>query len=69
MSEGADVCIANIGPRERRKRMRFGVIGIALGAGVGALLIALGFGRLWRLGVLLPFWVGTVGLFQALEKT
>jgi hypothetical protein len=68
-SETAAVCIANIGPRERRKRMRFGVVLLVAGAGLAALLVGLQADRLWRLLLFLPFWAGAVGVLQAREKT
>lgn len=68
-SETAAVCIANIGPRERRRRMRFGVVLLVTGAGLAALLVGIDAHRLWRLLLFLPFWAGAVGLLQAREKT
>ena len=62
-------CIANIGPAERRHRMRFGLTGLALGALLGAGMIALGIDPLWRLALFLPFSAGASGYFQARDKT
>lgn len=67
--ETAAACIANIGPRERRKRMRFGVVLLVAGAGLAALLVGLQVDRLWRLLSFLPFWAGAVGVLQARERT
>lgn len=58
-AEKAAACIANIGPRERRKRVRSGV----------ALMVGIGVDRLLRLLLLLPFWAGAVGVLQARERT
>ncbi len=66
--EGA-LCIANIGPGERRKRMRFGISFLVAGGFVGGLLIGFDVHRLWRLTLFVPFWMGGLGLFQALEQT
>ena len=63
------ICTTNIGPRERRKRMTFGIVSLVVGAGFGAALLALGLGRAWRLALFLPFVGGGVGIFQALDKT
>jgi hypothetical protein len=63
------VCIANIGPRERRKRMTFGVLllGLAGLSAVAALLLHAH--RLWSVALFLPFWVGALGVFQATGMT
>jgi hypothetical protein len=64
-----DVCIANIGPRERRKRMTFGVIAFGVGVVACVALVATGVSRWWRLGLFLPLWAAGLGVFQAREKT
>lgn len=61
--------IPNIGPRERRKRLRFGAI--FFGSGViaaGALMVGAA-PRAWRITVFLPFWLAALGYFQARDKT
>lgn len=68
-TETAAVCIANIGPRERRKRMTFGVTLLVAGVVVAAFLVGFHADRLWRLLLFLPFWAGAVGVLQAREKT
>ena len=65
----APACLANIGPRERRRRMRFGAALLVVGAGLAALVVGIGAHRLWRLLLFLPFWAGAVGVLQAREKT
>ena len=64
-----NACVANIGPQQRRQRMAFGVISLALGVGLAALLVAIHANPLWRLGLFVPFMSGAEGIFQALEKT
>lgn len=68
-SETGAVCVANIGPRERRKRRTFGLILLVTGGFVAALLVGLQADRLWRLLLFLPFWAGALGVLQAREKT
>jgi uncharacterized membrane protein len=68
MTEGS-VCIPNIGPRQRQQRIIGGVVGLTLAVGVTALLLVIGVARPVRLVVFLPFLMGTIGLFQAREKT
>jgi hypothetical protein len=61
--------LANIGPAEIRKRRIGGWIGIGFGA---ALLFVLAWAdapRAWRALVLVPLWLGLLGVFQAREKT
>lgn len=59
----------NIGPRERKKRVLFGAIGLVIAAGLLTLFVVLDVHRLWRLTLLLPFWAAALGYFQAREKT
>ncbi len=67
--DAAEACVMNIGPNERKNRMRFGIVAIVLGlVGAGALLW-FRVPELYRLGLFLPFWVGGIGVFQAREKT
>ncbi len=63
------ICIPNIGPQERRKRMAFGLVALVVGIIIGLLLLASGAGQGWRLVLFLPFWSAGVGIFQAREKT
>lgn len=67
--ESGEACIANIGFKERRKRMRFGVAVLVACAVIAVLLVGIGAQRLWRIGLFLPFWAGALGVFQAREKT
>jgi hypothetical protein len=64
-----EVCAVNIGPAERAKRMRFGLVALALSVGLAALLIGLKAPRLARSGLFLPLLVAGIGVFQAREKT
>jgi hypothetical protein len=62
-------CIANIGPRERRKRMGFGVVFWLISAALAAYLFASGASRWWRLILFLPLAFGAAGFFQARAST
>ena len=64
-----DVCIPNIGPRERRRRLIVGIAMFVIAGTVAALLVAAGAPRAWRVFVLFPAWVGSIGVFQAKEET
>jgi len=59
----------NIGPREERKRLIMGIATLAAGIGIAAGLMVIGVDRWWRLGLFFPFWLGALGIFQALEQT
>jgi hypothetical protein len=61
--------IANIGPGERRKRLRFGVVAFGVSAAIGALLVASGVRPIWRLPLFVPLFLAGLGYFQARDKT
>ena len=61
--------VENIGPGERRKRLMIGAATLAAGLVIWAILISTGVNRWWRLVLLIPFWMGALGFFQAKEKT
>ncbi len=63
------VCIANIGPRERRRRLMSGIVILALGVGIAAILVVTHISPLWRLPLFLLFYGGASGVFQWREKT
>ena len=63
------VCIANIGPRGRRRRMGFGIVILVLGGLAAVALSQAHAPRLWRVMLFLPFWVGALGVFQAVGNT
>jgi hypothetical protein len=63
------VCIPNIGPRERRRRLVVGIAMFVIVGVVATLLVVADAPRAWRLFVLFPAWVGSIGVFQVKEKT
>ena len=67
--EGGAECATNISPAEQRKRLASGVIGMALGLAILAVLLATGADRLWRLALLPVFWGAASGYFQWRDKT
>jgi hypothetical protein len=69
MFEEQAVCIPNIGPQERRKRLYFGVIGLVLTAVILAVRILTGIAVWWRLALFFPLWLSMSGFFQAHERT
>jgi hypothetical protein len=71
MTEAAasDLCIPNIGPKERRRRLHGGLIALVIALVIGAALFAISAGRWWRLVLFLLFYSGMAGIFQWREKT
>jgi len=61
--------IANIGAGGRRKRLIFGIVALGVGAVIAVLLVAIGAPRIWRLPLILVFYVAALGVFQARDKT
>ncbi len=64
-----EVCIANISPAERRKRLRFGIIQFGIGLVIFAALLIIGADKIWRLVLILPFGAGAASYFQWRDKT
>ncbi len=69
MANEPEVCIPNIGPKERQKRLRAGVVVLAVSMVMLAALILSHVKRWWRLALFLPLWVSVSGFFQARERT
>ena len=61
--------LANIGPKETRKRLLMGVAMLALGVVLAVVFSHAGVSRGWYAALLLPFWMGTLALSQARKKT
>jgi hypothetical protein len=69
MDRAARVKLANIGPRQLRRRLVMGIVALVLG---GALAVALIWSRAdpgWLLLTFVPFFLGLLGLVQAHECT
>ena len=61
--------LANIGPKEIRKRLLMGVAMLAVGVVLAIIFTHAGLGRAWYAVLFLPFWMGTLGISQARKKT
>ena len=61
--------LANIGPKETRKRLLMGVVMLALGVVVAVVFAHTGVSRGWYSLLFLPFWMGTLPVSQARKKT
>ena len=66
---GEVICIANISPRERRKRLIGGIVQFVITLAILATLLATGADRLWRLPLFLLFWGAASGYFQWRDHT
>ncbi len=64
-----EVCIANISPRERLRRLISGVIPFLLALALLTWQVSEGIDRLWRLPLLLLFVAAATGFFQWRDKT
>jgi hypothetical protein len=65
----ASVCIANIGARERRKRLMFGITALAASIVISFLFVFYGVRPLFRLPLFVPLFAGALGFFQARDRT
>ena len=61
--------LANIGPKEARKRLLMGVAMLAIGVVLAVIFTHAGVSRGWYAALFLPFWMGTLALSQARKKT
>ena len=61
--------LANIGPKEARKRLLMGVTMLAIGAALAVIFTYAGVSRGWYSVLFLPFWMGTLAISQARKKT
>ncbi len=68
-AETGEVCIANISPAERRRRMKFGTRQFIISGVILAALLFFGADRFWRLILFLPLAAAFSGYFQARDKT
>jgi hypothetical protein len=66
---GYEVCLANISPVERRKRLRFGIVQFAISLVVLVAMLVLGVDKIWRLPLFFLFSAAAVGYFQWRDKT
>jgi len=67
--DGGEICIANISPRERLKRLIGGVIPFVIALAILTWLISADADRLWRLPLFLLFVAAGSGFFQWRDKT
>lgn len=65
----AAACLPNISLPERRRRLTFGVVALALGVAALAALMIAGPSRWWRLPLVVLFYPAAVGYFQWSDHT
>ena len=61
--------LANIGPKEARKRLLMGVTMLVIGVALAFIFAHAGVRRRCYAVLVLPFWMGTLGISQARRKT
>jgi len=61
--------LANIGPREVRKRLLMSVAMLTLGVALAVAFAHTSVSRGWYAALFLPFWIGTLAISQARKKT
>jgi hypothetical protein len=61
--------LANIGPKEARKRLLLGVAMLAMGVVLAVIFTYAGVSRGWYSLLFLPFWMGTLAVSEARKKT
>ena len=61
--------LANIGPKEARKRMLMGVAMLSIGVVLAVIFTHAGVSHGWYSMLFLPFWMGTLPISQARKKT
>ena len=64
-----EVCVANISPRERLKRLIGGVIPFVMALVILVWLTSINADRLWRLPLFVLFGAAAAGFFQWRDKT
>lgn len=69
MADTSTACIANIGPQERRKRLMFGIVTLAVGVVISFLFVYYRVPPLLRLTLFFPLFVGALGFYQARDRT
>jgi len=67
--EDGEVCIANISPLERQKRLRYGIKQFVTTLVILCIMLVFGINHFWRLPLLFLFWAAATGYFQAKDKT
>ena len=69
LSQGPQIRIANIGTNERRKRRNFGLVSMAVGIVLAAVLLLTGAPWWTRIVLFFPFAGGWSGILQAKDST
>jgi len=63
------VCLANISPKERRKRLNFAIVQMVIGVVALAFLLLFGAEKLWRLPLFFMFAASATSYYQWRDKT
>ena len=63
------MCVANIGPQQRRQRLMFGIYTFAAALVILGVMLVLRLDFWWRLPLFVPFVLSTSGYYQAHDHT
>jgi hypothetical protein len=63
------MCIANIGPKQRRQRLMFGIYTFAAALVMLGVMLVMRLDFWWRLPLFVPFVLATSGYYQARDRT
>jgi hypothetical protein len=69
MSQSPETCTFNLGPRETRKRLVFGIVFLVIGLVASWVFPLLDLNAAVRLVLFVPFWFGFLGLLEARTRT
>ena len=69
MGISPSVGVANIGPRERRKRLGVGIVALVVGVASSGFSVYFGARPAWSLLLFFPFFIGALSYFQSRDKT
>ena len=61
--------LANIGPKEARKRLLMGIVMLAMGVVLAVIFAHANVSRGWYAVLFLPFWMGTLPVCEARKGT
>ncbi len=61
--------LSNIGPRQRRRRLAYGLVALVTGLALALALVTNDAPQWWRLALWVPFTAAAIGILQAYHKT
>ncbi len=68
-SSQESLCGANLADGGQNSRLRMAVVSLGLGLILAVIMVRFEMGRMYRLGLFVPFFFATMGAFQGLYRT